>query len=302
MKFWLSLSGSEAHELIEIAQLAEATGFHGVVCAEHLFLPKETQSRYPYGEDGKLERDLDFAYPDVWASFGAMAAVTTRLRFSSAIYLLPLRSPFDVAKATGTLALISNNRVALGIGVGWQQEEFAAVGIDFHTRGKRTDEMIEVMHKLWRGGLVSHHGRFFDFIEIRMAPVPSEPVPIYGGGSSPAALRRAASLCDGYIGPGHRLEDVPGLLGECNRLRREAERDQVPFETIVPIKGPGAETDVDMFKRLEAMGVTATVAAPFDASRSALGRNASPARKAGTTREKMEAMEEYAVNVIDKMT
>src|SRR5215469_15419844 len=78
-------------------------------------------------------------------------------------YLFLLRNPIEVAKVAGTCALISNNRVSVGFGVGWQKEEFDAMGVDFHTRGKRTDEMIEVMRKLWRGGVVSHHGRFFQF-------------------------------------------------------------------------------------------------------------------------------------------
>src|SRR5690348_16120835 len=113
MKFWQSIAWAEAEQLTEIAKLAEEVGFHGVINAEHVFLTRATKSRYPYSEDGKMNHPLDYAYPDVWASFGAMAAVTTRLRFTSSVYLLPLRSPLDVAKAAGTVALISGNRVAI---------------------------------------------------------------------------------------------------------------------------------------------------------------------------------------------
>lgn len=152
MKFWQSISWAETDQLTAIARFAEEVGFHGVINSEHLFLTKTTQSKYPYSADGKMNHALDYAYPDVWSSFAAMAAVTTTLRFTSSVYLLPLRNPIEVAKQAGTCALISQNRVSVGFGVGWQQEEFDAMGVDFHTRGKRTDEMIGVMRKLWQGG------------------------------------------------------------------------------------------------------------------------------------------------------
>jgi probable F420-dependent oxidoreductase len=302
MKFWQSIAWAEAEQLIEIAKFAEAVGFHGVVNAEHIFLTKATKSRYPYTEDGKMNHDLDYAYPDVWSSFGAMAAVTSRLHFTSSVYLLPLRSPLEVAKAAGTLALISNNRVTIGFGVGWLKEEFDAMGVDFHTRGRRTDEMIEVMRKLWSGGSVSHQGRFFNFTDIQMAPVPTKPVPIYCGGKSPAALHRAATLCDGYIGPGHAAEEVPSLLAELKRLRREAGRDHLPFETIIPIQPMVPPPDVGTFKRLEELGMTATFNAPFDAGGIDRGRTTAVLGRTSTIDEKKRVMERYARDVIHNMS
>jgi probable F420-dependent oxidoreductase len=299
MKFWQSIAWAEADQLTEIARFAEEVGFHGVINAEHVFLTRTTESPYPYSEDGKMNHALDYAYPDTWASFGAMAAVTTRLHFTSSVYLLPLRSPLEVAKAAGTVALISDNRVAIGFGVGWQQEEFDAMGVDFRTRGARTDEMIEVMRKVWRGGVVSHHGRFFDFTEIELAPVPTEPVPFYCGGKSPAALRRAATLCDGYIGVPGPVEEIPALLAELTRLRREAGRDHLPFETIIAIRPMIPPPDVDTLKRLEELGMTATFAAPFDAGGVDRGRTESARTSAIDAKKRV--MEEYARTVIDGM-
>jgi probable F420-dependent oxidoreductase len=301
MKFWQSIAWAESEQLTEIAKFAEEVGFQGVINAEHVFLTKRTQSRYPYSADGKMPHDLDYAYPDTWASFGAMAAVTTRLHFTSSVYLLPLRSPLDVAKAAGTVALISGNRVAIGFGVGWLKEEFDAMDVDFDTRGRRTDEMIEVMRELWRGGVVSHHGEFFDFTEIELAPVPTQPVPFYCGGKSRAALRRAATLCDGYIGVPGPVEEVPALLGELNRLRREAGRDHLPFETIVAIRPFVPPPDVDTFKRLEELGVTATFCAPFDAGGTDRGRTTSLLGRTSTIEEKKRVMEQYARTIIHKM-
>src|SRR5262249_35292837 len=155
-----------------------------------------------------------------------------------------------------TTAIISNNRVAMGMGVGWNKYEFEVMGVDFHTRGKRAEEMIEVMRKIWSGGVVSHEGRFFQFKEILMPPMPTKPVPIYYGGTSLPALKRAAAMCDGFIGPGNTMEQVTELMKELKRLRHEAGRDHLPFETLFTIRPLTPAPTLDDFKRLEDMGVT----------------------------------------------
>ena len=177
-----------------LARAAEEAGFHGVLLSDHLFFPEKLHSRYPYSPDGKPGFDGDTVFPEVWTSIAAMAAATTRLHFSTLVFVLPLRNPLEVAKTLGTLSLLSGGRVALGCGAGWIREEFEQLGVDFSTRGKRFDEMIAVMRALWRGGMVEHHGRFFDFGRIQMSPAPRAPVPIYVGGLSDAgaAPRRPA--------------------------------------------------------------------------------------------------------------
>jgi probable F420-dependent oxidoreductase len=300
MKFWQSISWAEADQLIEIAKFAEEVGFHGVMNSEHVFLTHKTQSNYPYTEDGKMNHALDYDYPDVWSSFAAMAAVTKTLRFSSSVYLLPLRSPFEVAKQAGTCALISGNRVTCGFGVGWQKEEFDAFGVDFHTRGKRTDEMIEVMRKLWQGGRVSHKGEFFNFEDYELRPVPTEPIPFYCGGKSPAAFRRAGALCQGYIGPGHGLNEVPGVIAELNRARQDAGRAHEPFETIIPILPLDPNRGADTYRRLEDMGATATFLPPFDAGGIDRGHSDGLGRRSSID-DKKRVMEHYAETIIRKM-
>jgi probable F420-dependent oxidoreductase len=300
MKFWQSIAWAEAEQLTEIARFAEEIGFHGVINAEHLFLTRKTGSAYPYTDDGKMNHALDYAYPDVWASFAAMAAVTKTLRFSSSVYLLPLRNPIEVAKQAATCALISGDRVTIGFGVGWQKEEFEAMGVDFHSRGRRTDEMIAVMRKLWAGGVVSHRGEFFNFDQIEMRPVPSQPVPLYCGGKSAAALRRAAQLCDGYVGPGHSLDEIPHLLADLQRLRQEAGREHLPFETIVPVLPLDPDRGADVYKRLQDMGATATFLPPFDAGGVDRGRTAGLGR-ASTLDDKKRVMERYAETILRQM-
>src|SRR6185369_4233142 len=136
----------------------------------------------------------DWPYPDCWVTIAAMAAVTTRLKFSTSVYVLPLRNIFEVAKATGTLAIMSDNRFVLGAGLGWMKDEFDIYGVPFETRGRRTSEMMVVLRKLWAGGMVSHQGEFFDFAPLQIAPAPDRTVPIYLGGSSAPALKRIAAL------------------------------------------------------------------------------------------------------------
>lgn len=285
MKFWQSLTWIETDQLLDAARFAEEVGFDGVMLADHGVFPRDVRSPYPYASDGAPPMDPDAHYPDCWATLGALAAATTRLRFSISVYVLPLRNVFEVARATGTIALLSNDRFALGAGIGWMKEEFDAYGVDFASRGKRCDEMIEVLHALWQGGMVEHHGRFFDFPALQIAPAPRKPVPIWMGGASKPALRRTARLCDGWIGAGNAPEEVPPLLAELARLRAEAGRSQLPFETVVGLKTP---PEVETFQRLEAAGMTTGISYPF---KFALGERSS-------LDAKKRLMEDFAERII----
>ena len=202
----------------------------------------------------------DWPYPDAWVTIAAMAAVTKRLKFSTSIYVLPLRNVFEVAKATGTLALMSDNRFILGAGLGWMKDEFDIYGVEFKTRARRTDEMIDVLRKLWDGGMVEHHGDFYDFPPLQIAPEPTQTVPVFLGGSSTPALKRAATRGDGWIGAGNTPEEVPALMAEFRRLREEAGRAHLPFETLIGLSTP---PDLDTFKRLHDQGMTAGISYPF---------------------------------------
>ncbi len=261
MKIWQSLAFVEPDQLVDLARCAEECGFHGVLLSDHLVFPETLSSKYPYREDGKPLFDGTVPFPDPWVTIGAMAVATATLRFATLVYVLPLRDPFDVAKSVGTAALLSKDRVVLGAGAGWMREEYDAVGIDFSRRGKRFDEMIEVMRALWTGRAVEYHGKEFEFPPVQMSPVPERSVPIYIGGVSDAALRRAARLGDGWMGSGNVPEEVPGILDRLRALRREYGREAEPFTPIVPLN---ARIDVDLLRRMEQEhGLTETVSFPF---------------------------------------
>ena len=285
MKFWQAVPWMEPEQLCAVAQFAEELGFEGILNADHGVFPQHVKAPYPYSADGKPPMTPDSPYPDCWVSLAFMAAVTKRLRFSTSVYVLPLRNPFEVARATGTLALLSDNRFALGIGAGWMQDEFDIYGVEFRSRGKRMDEMIDVLRKLWVDGMAEHHGEYFDFEPLQIAPAPKRSVPIIVGGANAAALKRAAYRGDGWIGAGNTPEEVPAILAELKRLRVEAGRDQLPFETIIGLK---SAPDVDTFKRLEEHGMTSGVNYPFLYS---LG-------KQSTLDQKKKVMEQFAENII----
>jgi len=191
-----------------------------------------------------------------------MAAVTTRLRFLTYVYVLPMRDPFSVAKQAGTVALLSDDRLVLGVGVGWLLEEIAMLGFDPHTRGRRTDEMLEVMSRFWRDGTAEFHGEFYDFGPTGMYPAPGKSIPVWVGGKSDVALRRAAKQ-DGWVGMNYDLKEIPVLLG---KLRKERAAhlagggEDRAFETFVMAN---AQPSREVYAGLEALGVTSTIAAAW---------------------------------------
>jgi probable F420-dependent oxidoreductase len=286
VKFWQAITWAETDQLIEIARFAEEMGFHGLMSGDHAVYPESIVPDYPYSENGLPPMQPDDEYPDQTAIFAAMAAVTGKLKFTCGVYVLPLRNPHEVARATATLAILSDNRFILGAGVGWMKEEFDIYGVDFHKRGKITDEMIEVLHKLWDGGMVEHHGEHFDFPRVQLSPAPGEHPPIYIGGSSDIALRRAARVGSGYIGAGTLPADVKPLTQRLKALREEYHRDHLPFEAMLGIT---AEPSLDLYRGLQDDGLDSTVAPPFFY---ALGK------KNSTLDEKKRFMESYAEGII----
>ncbi len=285
MRFWQAVSFLEAEQLLDVGRSAEAVGFDGAFVSDHVFFPGELVSRYPYAADGVPYFDKDTPWLETFSSIAAMAAVTKRLRFVTGVYILPLRHPLEVAKAAATIALLSGNRLALGVGTGWMREEFDALGRDFAGRGRRMDEQIEVMRTVWRGGMIEHAGRHYRLPRLQMSPAPTEPIPILIGGASERALRRAAHLGDGWVGAGNIPEEIPTILERLRVLRAEAGRDRLPFEVVVALTVP---PDVDVFRRLEDQGVTGVVSWPLVFT---VGRGASIAQKRG-------ALESYANQII----
>ena len=261
MDYWASIAFLDTDVQLEAARCADELGFAGVAVPDHLFFAQSLKATYPYTPDGAPLWTADMHWPEPWALLSAMAAVTQRVRLSTNIYVAPARDLFTVAKGVSTAAAISHDRVALGVGAGWCEDEFVQTGQDFHTRGKRLDEMLEVLPKLLTGDVVEHHGEFYDFDPLSIAPVPTKPVPVIVGGNSPAAMRRAARVADGWIPAASvKPDDFKPVLAEMNRLRAEAGRDHLPFEIIVAF---AALPDPDLYEQFEDLGVSGVMAAPW---------------------------------------
>lgn len=262
MKYWLSLLFEPTSALLDHARMAEELGFEGVVLPDHVVI--KDGPRTPHPSNYPLQATECFIDPLL--AYSAMAAVTTRLRFLSYVYVIPLRDPFMLAKQVGSLAVLSNNRAVLGTGVGWLKEEFEAVGKDFHTRGKRLDEMLAIMRDFWDDGYAEFHSEHYDFPRSGMFPVPEAPIPIWIGGHSMAAARRSAAY-EGYM-PMRRLREMSGALDEqtaaefreIDALRRErgitARQDRLMM-TAFPLDDPGVS------RKLEASGITQTIVEPW---------------------------------------
>ncbi len=260
MKFVVATAYSDPMHYCELARAAEDAGFEALAVSDHVVHPEKIASRYPYTADGSPRFRADTPWPDPWVAIGAMAAVTRRLRFLTNVFVLPLRNPFLVAKAVGTAAVLSGGRVALGIGVGWMQDEFVLLEQEFQGRGPRCDEMIEVLRKLWTGEMVEHHGRSYDFGRLQMTPAPAQRIPLYVGGVSEPALRRAAHLGDGWISELHSLAELRSLTAKLRALRTEYGRGHEPFHVF------GAATDafgLDGYRRLAEAGVSHVLTLPW---------------------------------------
>jgi probable F420-dependent oxidoreductase len=263
VRFHQSITFLPTRQAVPLARASEEFGYGGIYISDHLFNPRALESRYTYSlrEDGAPDWESATPWPDPMCVISGLATVTEHLTFTTGVYIAPVRDLITVAKSVGTAAVLSDNRVRLGVGVGWCKEEFDQTGQDFASRGKRLDEMIVALRALWRGGWVEFHGDYYDVPECQMEPAPSAPVPIIGGGHSPVALRRTAALCDGWIAAGaYSEEEAWTHLAELRAALTTAGRDGQPFAIYMSLN---ERPDIDMFRRFADAGVTDFVCAPW---------------------------------------
>ena len=260
MKFVLSTSFSKVQHLKALAPVADGHGWEAMSFSDHVVNPERISTPYPYTEDGSRRWQPFTDWPDPWVTIGALAAITTRLRFTNNVFVLPMRNPFLVAKAISTAAIISENRVTPAFGVGWSADEFALMQQNFKTRGKRADEMLQIMRLLWSGEMVTYQGQHYQFDALEMNPAPSQPIPIWIGGISDPAMRRAARLGDGWVTDLQTSEDIIRSIARIQDWRREYGREDLPFDVMAT---PSDAWTVDGYKRLADAGVTHILTMPW---------------------------------------
>ena len=221
-------------EVLKRALLAEDEGFHSVWLADHIVFPATVAPKYPYSLDGNFPAPLTDPLLEPIATMGVLVGATKRVKIGTAVLVMPLRNPVLLARMLATLDVFSNGRIILGAGVGWMAEEFAALNApDFAKRGAVSNEYLEIFAKLWAGGPVSHQGEFYQFDEVRCEPLPVQRPgpPIWVGGHSRAALRRAARYGDGWHPVGANAavplppDEMAVLISELKQLTVAEGRD-----------------------------------------------------------------------------
>ena len=287
MRFSYAESLCDPSHYLPLARAAEEAGWSSFIVPDSICYPEVSDSKYPYTPDGDRRFLEDKPFIEPFSLIPAMAAVTTRLRFTTFVVKLPIRHPVLVAKSVTSVAVLSRDRFGFGVGSSPWPEDFQVCGQEWASRGKRMDEMIEIIRGLGRGGFYEFHGRYYDVPSIKICPVPAAPLPILIGGHAEAALRRAARIGDGWMHAGS--DDLAQLVRRVNDLRREHGRDREPFE--VHVISMDAFT-LDGIKQLEELGVTDVIVGfrnpyvePIDSQ---------------TLQQKLDLMRWYADNVIAK--
>ena len=267
MKFGIALGRLNPAFFVEAALEAERLGYESVWLPEHLVLTV-AMSRSPHpGEEHPPVPPTTPVF-DAFTYLGYLAGRTENLRLGTHVYNLGLRHPFIAARAVQTLDIVSGGRLEFGIGASWLEEEWKAAELDFHTRGRRVDEALEVCKRLWSDAEVSHDGEFFQFDAVSFEPKPIQKPwpPVLVGGESEAALKRAARAGDGWIGMAHTFESAEQSIARLRQLLADNDRADAPFQ--VCLGGP-VESANDV-KRWEDLGVTRLIVSPWARSREAI--------------------------------
>jgi probable F420-dependent oxidoreductase len=290
MRFTYAEAMTDATYYLPLARAAEEAGYSSMTVADSLVYPSESDSKYPYTEDGNREFLEGKEFIETMTLASMMAAATTTLRFTPFVLKLPIRPPVLVAKQASSIAYLSGNRLGLGVGLSPWREDYAVMGVPWERRGKRFDECIDIVRGLTSGEEFEFHGEFYDIQPVTMTPAPTEPIPILVGGHAEAALRRAAIRGDGWMHGGGPQEELDELLEKLQKIREAEGVADKPFETHVI--SFDAYT-VDGCRRLEDRGITDVIVGfrlPY-----IKGPDTEPLQK------KVEHLERFAEDVIAKV-
>lgn len=248
-----------------LAQAAEAAGFDSLWTVEHVVVPAGYESPYPYSKDGKMPGNDDSApIPDplIWLSY--LAGQTSTIKLATGVMILPQRNPVVLAKETSTLDHLSRGRLMLGVGVGWLEEEFDAIGVPFRQRGRRTDEHVGALRALWENEKASFEGETVSFTDCYQVPKPvNGTIPIHVGGHTEPAARRAGRLGDGFFPASGGPDELSALFEIMRRSADEAGRDPDAIEISAGGIMPDRSDVFDRIAALEAVGVDRCILPAF---------------------------------------
>ena len=268
MKFGIAFANTgpfvQPDAAASFARAAEEAGFESIWTVEHVVVPSDYGSAYPYSPSGKMPGADDMPIPDplIWLAY--VAAATSRINLATGILIVPQRNPVVLAKELATLDHLSAGRMLLGIGVGWLEEEFDAIGVPFAERGKRTDEYVAAMRALWTEDKASYHGDFVNFDDCIMRPRPTNgSIPVHVGGHTDIAARRAGRLGDGYFPGKGSHEELARVFDIVRTTAREHGRDPDAIEMTTGGNGAVGPGALDEVKALADIGVARVIVPAF---------------------------------------
>jgi len=251
----INVGHASVDTMVAIARKAEEVGVESVWTFEHVIVPVDYSSKYPYSADGKMGLPPDANFLDPLIALTAIAAQTKRLRLATGVNILPQTSPLYLAKQAATLDFVSGGRFSLGVGIGWLREEFDALNAPFEARGARFDDYIEAIKKVWSGDVVEHHSPYLDWSGFKSHPVPVQKphLPVIIGGSKGKAFERVARHGDGWYAPTASIAQLSPLLAKLDEACRAVGRDRRTVE--VSCMWIPAVEGLDVVERYAEIGV-----------------------------------------------
>jgi len=261
MRFTLNITMLDPAQYVPLARAAEAAGFHAVSVSDSIFYPEDVIGEYPYHEGREFLEDKPFIDPMV--AIAAMATATSRIHFSTFVIKMAIRDALIAAKSVLSTAVMSQDRLILGVGISPWLDDFRYCNVPWEGRGGRLDEMIEILRGLESGEYFEYHGEHFDFPRLKMCPVPSQPVKITVGGHAPPALRRAARLGDGWVAANLTRDEMRGLLAMLSRYREEYGSDRRDDYIVQGMLSDIEVFDPSGYREAEDMGMTDITMSPW---------------------------------------
>jgi probable F420-dependent oxidoreductase len=244
--------------MVALATLAEQRGIESLWTFEHVIVPVDYASRYPYSPTGKMGVPPEAPFVDPLIALTAIAAHTERIRLATGVNILSQANPLYVAKQAASLDFVSNGRFMLGLGIGWLAEEFAALGVPFERRGARFDDYLQAMRKVWSGDVVEHESEFLHWHGFKSFPLPVQhPLPVIIGGSKGRAFERVARYGQGWYAPTASVEQLAALRRSLDEACAAVGRDPASVE-ITAMWVPQSE-GVELVPRYEDLGVSRLV-------------------------------------------
>lgn len=262
----INIGAQSAEQLAGMAQVAEAAGYESVWTFEHVIIPVDYESKYPYNDSGKMGAPPETNMVDPLVALTYIAAKTEKIRLGTGVNILSQVNPIYIAKQSASLDMLSNGRFMLGVGIGWLREEFEALGVPFERRGARFDDYVAGMRKIWSGDVVEHQSDFINWTNFKSYPLPAQnPMPVVIGGIKGKIHQRIARLGNGWYAPTTDLDELRHHFGEIRKACDEIGRDFSEIEMTCMWPGQGGK---EALAALEEVGVHRVVVPLF-----ALGAN-----------------------------